>query len=98
MLVKIKAFRDGDSMPVRYTCDDENINPKIEFLYALKEAKSLVLIFDDRDSPSGIWDYWVLWNILPRAKEIDEGSCPDGAICGINSFGQANYGGLCPAS
>ncbi len=45
----------------------------------------------------GTWDHWLVWN-LPPTTEIPEGSLPEGASEGVNSWGNNNYGGPCPPS
>jgi len=61
------------------------------------EAKSLVLIVDDPDAPSGLFTHWVVWNISPQISSISEGSTPKG-VQGTNDFGKSGYGGPCPPS
>ena len=61
-------------------------------------AKSLALIVDDPDAPAGTWTHWLLWNINPKISLIEENTIPQGAVEGINSFGNKSYGGPCPPS
>ncbi|MFZ1970645.1 MAG: YbhB/YbcL family Raf kinase inhibitor-like protein [Candidatus Nanoarchaeia archaeon] len=97
--MEIKSvFEDGERIPVRYTCDGDNINPPLEFLNVPSNARSLLLIVDDPDSPSKIWLHWMLWNIRPDRREIEEDTVPDEAEEGENDFGECGYGGPCPHS
>lgn len=96
MKISSSAFKDSDQIPAKYTCDGDNINPPLSFSEVPQEAKSLALIVDDPDSPSGTWTHWIIWNISPDTKEIKEASTPDGSIEGINSFSEIKYGGPCP--
>ena len=89
------AFNDNGMIPAKYTCDGEGINPPLTVTGLPKDAKSMALIIDDPDSPSGTWDHWVLWNINPTEK-IEEDSIP--GIEGLNSWGKHDYGGPCPPS
>jgi Raf kinase inhibitor-like YbhB/YbcL family protein len=59
------------------------------------EAKSLVLIADDPDAPSGLFTHWLIWNIPPQTTSISEGSGPKG-VHGANDFGKSDYKGPCP--
>ena len=59
------------------------------------EAKSLVLIADDPDAPSGLFTHWLVWNIPPQTNSIAEGSAPKG-VQGTNDFGKSGYRGPCP--
>ena len=94
--VTSSAFTEGQTIPKKYTCDGEDINPPLAFQDIPSEAKSLVLIFDDPDAPRGTWNHWLLWNIKPTTQEIKENSVPEGSIAGINDSGKLKYGGPCP--
>lgn len=89
------AFESNSTIPRKYTCNGENINPPLEFANIPEEAESLVLIMDDPDSPMNPFTHWIVWNIEPVAK-IDEDSIP--GIEGMNNFRKIGYGGPCPSS
>lgn len=90
------AFENGKDIPKKYTCDGENINPELQLMDVPDNAKSLVLVMEDPDSPNGVFTHWAVWNIHPGTRVIEEGSLPDRAIQASNSFGQKQYGGPCP--
>ncbi|MBI4226400.1 YbhB/YbcL family Raf kinase inhibitor-like protein [Candidatus Roizmanbacteria bacterium] len=92
------AFKNGEIIPKKYTCDGENINPPLTIASIPAEAKSLALIVDDPDAPVGNWNHWLVWNIEPATKEISENSVPANTVLGINDFGKLEYGGPCPPS
>ncbi|MDP3726680.1 MAG: YbhB/YbcL family Raf kinase inhibitor-like protein [bacterium] len=96
MKIESSAFKHNTLIPQKYTCDGENINPALMFLNIPKGTKSLALIMDDPDAPVGLWVHWVLWNISPDTKEIEENYTPKDAIEGMTSFGKEGYGGPCP--
>src|SRR3989344_1764542 len=82
MNLKSSAFANGGEIPSKYTCDGENINPPLEISGVPKNAVSLILIVDDPDAikPAGkVWDHWIVWNIAPDVKNIDEDSIPENA-------------------
>jgi Raf kinase inhibitor-like YbhB/YbcL family protein len=89
------AFKSNDTIPRKYTCNAENINPPLEFRGIPEKAESLVLIMDDPDALMKIFTHWIVWNIVPIAK-IDEDSIP--GVEGINDFRKIGYGGPCPPS
>ncbi len=89
------VFASNGSIPGKYTCDGEDINPPLEFEGIPEEAESLVLIVDDPDAPTKTFTHWIVWNIEPVAK-IDEDSIP--GVEGINDFRKIGYGGPCPPS
>ncbi len=96
--VNSPTFSYGEFIPRKYTCDGENVNPPLEIEGVPKNAKSLVLIVDDPDAPIGTFTHWLVWNINPSVKKIEEKSLPEGAVVGRNDFGKASYGGPCPPS
>lgn len=96
MKITSPAFTHNTQIPAKYTCDGENINPPLEFSGIPQNTKSLVLIVDDPDAPAGIWDHWVIYNILPTVTIVFENSIPQGCIQGLNSSGKASYEGPCP--
>ena len=98
MKITSSVFEAYQLIPLKYTCDGEDINPPLTIEGVPAKAKSLVLIVDDPDSPSGNWDHWLVWNIDPQTKEIKENSVPLKAILGTNDFNKLEYGGPCPGS
>ncbi|WP_243373648.1 YbhB/YbcL family Raf kinase inhibitor-like protein [Geotalea sp. SG265] len=92
------AFADNQSIPDRYTCNGANISPPLRFENIPEKAKSLALIVDDPDAPSGIWTHWMVWNMSPRTQELAEKAEPREAIVGKNDFYHNSYGGPCPPS
>lgn len=98
MKLTSSAFKPNEKIPAKYTCDGANINPPLTFSDVPVAAKSLALIVDDPDAPSGTWLHWTVWNISPETKEIAENSVPVGAAQGRTDFGRPGYGGPCPPS
>lgn len=90
------AFKNNETLPTKYTCEGENINPPLEISDTPENAKSLVLIIDDPDAPAGLWTHWTIWNIDPKTKEIKENSVPVNSKEGITSFKNTGYGAPCP--
>jgi hypothetical protein len=91
------AFKDRGMIPSKYTCDGDNTSPPLN-IEIDKGAETLVLIVDDPDAPMGVWDHWIVWNISPDVKNIEEDSVPQNSIQGTNSSGKSSYGGPCPPS
>jgi hypothetical protein len=98
MKLESPVFKNSESIPSKYTCDGDNVNPPLKISAMPDEAKSLVLIVDDPDAPRGTWVHWLVWNIQPDTKEVNENTVPKGAVEGMTSFGKAGYGGPCPPS
>lgn len=98
MEITTSAFKESESIPAKFTCDGENINPELNFLNISGNAKSLVLIMDDPDAVSGTFTHWIIYNIDPKTETISENSIPKGSKQGLNDAGKANYTGPCPPS
>jgi Raf kinase inhibitor-like YbhB/YbcL family protein len=92
------AFSQNGMIPPKYTCDGANVNPPLSFANVPEKTRSLALIVDDPDAPSGTWVHWVVWNIAAGAREIPENSVPQGAVQGTTDFREQKYGGPCPPS
>jgi len=92
------AFANNQPIPAKYTCNGENSSPPLTIDDVPQAAKSLVLIMDDPDAPSGDWVHWTMWNISPATTAMAENTPPPGAIEGTTSFGKPGYGGPCPPS
>ena len=95
------AFHDGEPIPVQFTCDGENRSPDLQWHSIPETAKSLALIVDDPDAPSGLFVHWVIYNMPVSARALPEGVSKDKQVPGIgtqgiNSFHRAGYDGPCP--
>jgi Raf kinase inhibitor-like YbhB/YbcL family protein len=93
--VKSEAFQNNQRIPFKYTCDGEGINPPLKINGVPSETKSLVLILEDPDAPSGRFTHWLVWNISPQG-EIFENSLP--GVQGTNSSGRTSFAKPCPPS
>ncbi|SHH45387.1 YbhB/YbcL family Raf kinase inhibitor-like protein [Thermosipho atlanticus] len=104
-MIKISTeFDNNDFIPKKYTCDGENINPKIIIQDIPKKAKTLVIICDDSDAPFKTFVHWIIWNIPVKDSYIivKEGLpkinvLPNNAKQGLNDFGKLGYYGPCPS-
>ena len=96
MKIVSPVFDDGQMIPSVYTCDADNFNPPFEIKDVPEGTKSLALIMDDPDAPRGTFTHWLMWNMPPETKIIDENDWPDGAEQGLNDGGELGYLGPCP--
>lgn len=94
------AFNTGDAIPAKYTCEGENVSPPFTIEGVPDDAASLALIVDDPDAPGKTFVHWVLYGLPPGTTILPEGVDPasdlDGALQGVNDFGDFGYGGPCP--
>lgn len=98
MKITSTAFENNQQLPVKYTCDGDDVNPPLNFMEVPAETESLVMIVSDPDAPGGTWVHWTIFNIDPKTTEIAENSIPGGARQGQNSWNKSAYGGPCPPS
>jgi Raf kinase inhibitor-like YbhB/YbcL family protein len=103
MVIKVssQAFAEGGMIPRKYTCDGDDVSPPLAWAGVPNGAKTIALISDDPDCPTGTWVHWVLFNLTANTKELAEGIPPDkelsgGAKQGKNDFRRIGYGGPCP--
>jgi Raf kinase inhibitor-like YbhB/YbcL family protein len=95
MMLTSSAFKEGERIPSKYTCDGADCNPPLHIEGIPSNTKSLALIVDDPDAPVGTWVHWVVFGI-PIVTDISEKSLPGKQ--GRNDFGRNNWGGPCPPS
>lgn len=108
MVMKISSpvFSDGESIPLRYSCEGSDISPPLDWdvsQLSIQDNGSIVIICDDPDAPGGTWIHWVIFNLPPETSSLPEMVMPreeleNGALQGANSWGNIGYGGPCPPS
>ncbi len=89
------AFKEGETIPRRFTCDGENLSPELTWSGVPQGTASLALIADDPDAPAGTWVHWVLADLPPDLTGLPEGAANVG-MQGVNDFRKPGYGGPCP--
>jgi len=94
-------FSDGANIPTRFTCEGENVSPRLEWSGVPAAAQSLALVVSDPDAPGGTFIHWVLYNLPPQTTGLPEGMpaterLSGGGSQGRNDFGRIGYGGPCP--
>lgn len=100
-----EAFTNGQSIPAKYSCTGRNISPALAWGEPPAGTQSFALIMDDPDAPTGTWVHWVLFNVPPDTRGLQEdlpitGKNADlnGIYVGKNSSGNIGYDGPCPPS
>jgi len=93
------AFGDGDSIPVRFTCDGDQTSPPLAWTAGgAGKPAAWALVVDDPDAPGGTFVHWVVLDIPPSTTSVTEGEAPAQATQVANSAGSASYAGPCPPS
>lgn len=100
IVVTSPAFANGERIPQEYTCDGANDSPPLNLHNVPPLARSLLLVVEDPDAPSGTFTHWTAWNMsadtrsIPRAADISA----LGGREGLNDGGEMGYTGPCPPS
>lgn len=99
------AFTNEQPIPAKYSCVAENISPALAWNEPPAGTQSFALIVDDPDAPMGTWVHWVLFNIPPDTRDLQENLPitgknvdPRAIYVGKNSSGGTGYQGPCPPS
>ena len=98
MKIESDIFINNGKIPVEYTCDGNRIQPPLKIFDVPTEAKSLALIVDDPDAPSGDFVHWIVWNIDPKTVIIENGNVSEEAIEGYTSLNKPGWVAPCPPS
>lgn len=101
--IQSPAFGQGEAIPVKYTCEGENISPPLQWTDIPSGTESFAIIFEDPDAPAKVWVHWILYNIPNQLNHLDEHFpaseiLTNGTTHGINDFQKHAYRGPCPPS
>ncbi|TMK71567.1 MAG: YbhB/YbcL family Raf kinase inhibitor-like protein [Actinobacteria bacterium] len=89
-----EAFGHGEQIPRRHSCEGEDLSPPLAWSGLPEGTRSVALICDDPDAPSGTFTHWVAWGLDPAAGGLAEGETAPAE--GRGGFGTASYRGPCP--
>lgn len=94
------AFRDGERIPRNHTCEGGDVSPAFSWSGLPNGCRSLALVCEDPDAPSGTWYHWAVFDIPATTSELPEGFPANERVGDIrqatNSFHRIGYGGPCP--
>lgn len=95
------AFKEGETIPKTYTKDGQDVSPPLEWSTPPSATKSLALICEDPDAPSGTFTHWLVFKVPAEAQKLDEKLQPeptlsDGSAQGTNDFKRIGYSGPAP--
>ncbi len=100
-----EAFANGAAIPVRHTCEGDDVSPPLAWSGAPAATKSFVLTVGDPDAPDpaapqGTWVHWVLFDVPAAATGLPaaaaRASLPAGTREGLNDWKTAGWRGPCP--
>ncbi|MBP7733171.1 MAG: YbhB/YbcL family Raf kinase inhibitor-like protein [Caldisericia bacterium] len=101
MKIISQSFKDGEAIPVDYTCAKGDKSPQISWTSIPKGTVSFALTCEDIDAPNGVFTHWIVYNMLPVTTRLLEDQpkinyLPNSGIQGTNDFGNFGWGGPCP--
>jgi Raf kinase inhibitor-like YbhB/YbcL family protein len=88
------AFEHGEAIPLRHTCDGDDLSPPLSWSQPPAGTRSLVLIVDDPDAPGRTFTHWLASGLAADRAHLGEGDRPPSE--GRNDFGESRYRGPCP--
>jgi Raf kinase inhibitor-like YbhB/YbcL family protein len=105
LTLRSTAFTEGGEIPIRHTCEGEDLSPPLAWSGVPAGARSLALVVDDPDAPDPAapkmtWVHWILFDLAPStpglAEGLRHGALPPGTREGVNDWKRTGWGGPCP--
>lgn len=95
------SFQANEAIARKYTCDGTDVSVPLDWTDPPQGTKSFTLMVEDPDAPSGTWVHWLIYDIPPNVRQLEEGIpaeavLDDGSKQGVNDFRNIGYGGPCP--
>lgn len=94
------AFPPGGQIPAQYTCKGADVSPPLRWSGLPAGTRSLVLLVEDPDAPSGTFRHWAAYDMPPGTPGLASGYRAGAPAVGFaqarNDFGTIGYGGPCP--
>jgi Raf kinase inhibitor-like YbhB/YbcL family protein len=100
-ILKVESLAPGSALPDLFSCKGTSESPAVSWDGIPAGTKSLVLILEDPDAPSGTFTHWIVYNIPPNSRSIPSGQTAqkvlaNGAQQGQSSAGSRGYYPPCP--
>jgi Raf kinase inhibitor-like YbhB/YbcL family protein len=101
LTLRVDSLSPGAALPDVYTCKGASESPQVSWSGIPAGTKSLVLILEDPDAPTGIYTHWLVYNIPPTVGELAQGQSnakvlSNDAQQGEGSVGSRGYSGSPP--
>jgi Raf kinase inhibitor-like YbhB/YbcL family protein len=87
-------FNDGQPIPLVHSCDGSDQSPALAWDDPPSGTRSLALVVDDPDAPSGTFHHWGAYDIPPATRSIASGQAIGKQA--LNDGGKGGYMGPCP--
>jgi Raf kinase inhibitor-like YbhB/YbcL family protein len=92
--VTTDAWTPGGELPVRQTCDGDDVSPPLVLSLIPPGTVELAIVVSDQDADGAL--HWVVAGIDPSIISIEEGEAPAGAVEATNVSGTTGWTGPCP--
>lgn len=101
--VTSSAFADGREIPSEYTCEGTGAPPPLAWGSVPSATKSIAVLVDDPDAPSGTFQHLAAFNLPPDRRSLPteamKSIAPGAALqTGRNSAGTVGFAPICPPS
>ena len=101
IILTVDSLSPGAVLPEVYTCKGAGESPRVSWSSIPPGTKSLVLIVDDPDAPTGTFTHWLVYNIPPASGELTQGQSDAKVLSneaqqGESSTGERGYKSPCP--
>lgn len=90
----VAPWQDGAEIPVRHTCDGDDVSPALSWVNVPAGTVELAVTVTDPDA--GEFAHWIVYAIDPTRTGLLEGDVPPEALLWQSSFGESAWGGPCP--
>lgn len=90
----IAPWQDGAEIPVRHTCDGEDLSPALTWTNV--PAGTIELAVSVTDLDAGGFVHWILYAIPSTQGGLAESEVPAGVFAWANSYGNQGWDGPCP--
>lgn len=96
MTLRSSAFEDGGTIPVRLSCEGDNLSPPLTWTNVPEAAQELALVVADPDADGAVFHHWVVLGIEAAPAEVGTGELPAGAVEARGSSENPTWIGPCP--
>jgi len=88
ILLTSPSFSEGGAIPKRHSGEGDNLSPSLSWSGLPPSTKSIVLLVEDPDAPSGTFVHWILFNIPSGVNRLPEGLPETPDLPGIGRQGE----------
>ena len=96
MSLRSAAFEDGGTIPIRHSCEGDNLSPPLSWARVPEDAVELALVVGDPGAEGGVFHHWVVVGIAPEPATVDAGEVPPGGVQAKGSSENPTWIGPCP--